>query len=58
MAELSDVARLDTMVTVIDASTFLEECDGVDEVSILSASALVPGAESQGHGRPERGRRV
>lgn len=30
---LSDVARLDTMVTVIDASTFLAECDGVDDLT-------------------------
>ncbi|MFT4036026.1 MAG: zinc metallochaperone GTPase ZigA [Patulibacter sp.] len=30
---LSDLARLDTMVTVIDASTFLEECDGIDELA-------------------------
>ncbi len=30
---LSDIARLDTMVTVVDASTFLEECDGTDELN-------------------------
>ncbi|MDW5598787.1 GTP-binding protein [Conexibacter stalactiti] len=30
---LGDVARLDTMVTVIDASTFLEECDGVEDLN-------------------------
>jgi G3E family GTPase len=30
---LGDVALLDTMVTVIDASTFLEECDTVDDLS-------------------------
>jgi G3E family GTPase len=30
---LSDLARLDTMITVVDASTFLEECDGVDELA-------------------------
>ncbi len=27
---LGEVARLDTMVTVVDASTFLAECDGMD----------------------------
>lgn len=27
---LGDVAQLDTMVTVVDASTFLAECDGMD----------------------------
>ncbi len=32
-ASLADVARLDTMVTVIDASTFLEECDGVEDLN-------------------------
>jgi len=31
-SSLGDVARLDTMVTVIDASTFLDECDSVDEL--------------------------
>jgi len=30
---LGEVARLDTMVTVLDASTFLEECDSVDDLS-------------------------
>lgn len=30
---LGDIARLDTMVTVVDASTFLEECDGVDDLN-------------------------
>jgi G3E family GTPase len=30
---LSDLARLDTMITVVDASTFLEECDGVEELA-------------------------
>jgi G3E family GTPase len=30
---LSDVARIDTMVTVVDASTFLDECDGVDDLT-------------------------
>ena len=29
---LGDVARLDAMVTVVDASTFLDECDGVEEL--------------------------
>jgi len=29
---LSDVARLDTMVTVVDASRFLDDCDGVDDL--------------------------
>ncbi|MDP2711164.1 MAG: GTP-binding protein [Solirubrobacteraceae bacterium] len=32
-ASLSDLARLDTMITVVDASTFLDECDGVDELA-------------------------
>ncbi len=32
-ASLGDVARLDTMVTVIDASTFLAECDGVEDLN-------------------------
>jgi G3E family GTPase len=31
-ATLGDLARLDTMVTVIDASTFLDECDTVDDL--------------------------
>jgi G3E family GTPase len=30
---LGDLARLDTMVTVVDASTFLDECDGIDELA-------------------------
>ncbi|MEH3053217.1 MAG: GTP-binding protein [Patulibacter minatonensis] len=30
---LGDVARLDTMVTVVDASTFLTECDGLDDLT-------------------------
>jgi G3E family GTPase len=30
---LSEVARLDTMVTVVDASTFLSECDGIDDLA-------------------------
>ena len=30
---LGDVARLDTMVTVVDASTFLDECDGIDNLA-------------------------
>ncbi len=30
---LGDVARLDTMVTVVDASTFLDECDGLDDLA-------------------------
>ncbi|MBO9532376.1 MAG: GTP-binding protein [Solirubrobacteraceae bacterium] len=30
---LGDVARLDTMVTVVDASTFLAECDGLDDLT-------------------------
>ncbi len=30
---LGDVARLDTMVTVVDASTFLEECDSVEDLN-------------------------
>jgi G3E family GTPase len=29
---LSDVARLDTMVTVVDAGRFLEDCGGLDEI--------------------------
>ena len=29
---LSDVARLDTMVTVVDAGRFLEDCGGVDDI--------------------------
>lgn len=29
---LSDVARLDTMVTVVDAGRFLEDCAGVDDL--------------------------
>jgi G3E family GTPase len=29
---LSDLARLDTMVTVVDASTFLDDCGSVDEL--------------------------
>ena len=29
---LSDVARLDTMVTVVDASTFLDDCGSVEEL--------------------------
>jgi G3E family GTPase len=32
-ASLSDVARLDTMVTVVDASTFLDECDSVEDLN-------------------------
>jgi G3E family GTPase len=32
-ATLSDVARLDTMVTVVDTTTFLDECDSVDDLS-------------------------
>jgi G3E family GTPase len=32
-ASLGDVARLDTMVTVVDASTFLVECDGVEDLA-------------------------
>lgn len=30
---LSDLARLDTMITIVDASTFLDECDGIDELA-------------------------
>ncbi len=30
---LGDLARLDTMVTVVDASTFLTECDGTDDLT-------------------------
>jgi G3E family GTPase len=30
---LSDIARLDTMVTVVDASTFLTEVDGTDDLT-------------------------
>ncbi|MTD45110.1 GTP-binding protein [Conexibacter sp. W3-3-2] len=30
---LSDIARLDTMVTVVDSSTFLDQCDGVDDLA-------------------------
>lgn len=30
---LGDLARLDTMVTVVDAATFLDECDGHDDLS-------------------------
>ncbi|MBN8870911.1 MAG: zinc metallochaperone GTPase ZigA [Solirubrobacterales bacterium] len=29
---LSDVARLDTMVTVVDASTFLDDCGSIEEL--------------------------
>jgi G3E family GTPase len=29
---LSDVARLDTMVTVVDAGRFLEDCGGLDDI--------------------------
>ncbi|MDO8211759.1 GTP-binding protein [Conexibacter sp. CPCC 206217] len=41
---LGDVARLDTMVTVIDASTFLRECDTVDDLSTRGIG-LGPGDE-------------
>lgn len=30
---LGEVAQLDTMVTVVDASTFLDECDGLDDLA-------------------------
>ncbi|HWT95406.1 MAG TPA: zinc metallochaperone GTPase ZigA [Solirubrobacteraceae bacterium] len=30
---LGDLARLDTMVTVVDSSTFLDECDGHDDLA-------------------------
>lgn len=30
---LGEVAQLDTMVTVVDASTFLAECDGLDDLA-------------------------
>jgi G3E family GTPase len=30
---LGDVARLDTMVTVIDAGSFLADCDGIEEIA-------------------------
>lgn len=30
---LGDLAQLDTMVTVVDASTFLDECDGHDDLA-------------------------
>ncbi len=30
---LSSIAQLDTMVTVVDASTFLAECDGTDDLT-------------------------
>lgn len=30
---LGDVARLDTMVTVVDATTFLDECDGIENLA-------------------------
>jgi G3E family GTPase len=41
---LGDVARLDTMVTVVDASTFLQECDTVDDLSARGIG-LGPGDE-------------
>jgi G3E family GTPase len=30
---LADVARLDTMVTVVDSGSFLSDCDGIEKVS-------------------------
>lgn len=41
---LGDVARLDTMVTVVDASTFLQECDTVEDLT-QRGLALGPGDE-------------
>ncbi len=30
---LADVARLDTMVTVLDAGSFLADCEGIEEIA-------------------------